>query len=112
MYQRSAFKSNNYFCKMKNTKLIKTLRIVAIAEGVSYLALALTMPLKYALNILWPNKIVGMAHGILFIVYLIFVVLAAIRFNWSKINMFWSFLASVLPFGTFVADAKIFRKYT
>lgn len=97
---------------MEKGQLIKSLRVAAYAEGFSYLALAITMPLKYSLQILWPNKVVGMFHGVFFIVYLIFVVLAAMKFNWSKQNIFWSFLASVLPFGTFVADAKIFRKYT
>jgi len=52
--------------------MIKVLRLVAIAEGISYLAFALTMPLKYGWNIEMPNKIVGSVHGFLFVFYFVY----------------------------------------
>jgi len=44
---------------------IGRLRIIAIAEGISYLLFAITMPLKYVLEITAPNFYVGAAHGLL-----------------------------------------------
>lgn len=86
------------------------LRLLALIEGISYLALGLTMPLKYYYEMPMPNKIVGMAHGFLFIAYCIMVFLVNQDKKWNlKIN-FYAYLASLIPFGTFVADAKIFKK--
>ena len=47
---------------MKNNKLIKQFRIVAILEGFSWIALIITMILKYKFEIIYPNKIVGLIH--------------------------------------------------
>ena len=91
--------------------LIGQLRILAIAEGISYLLLALTMPLKYMYDMPMPNKIVGMAHGVLFIAYCVWVIVAANDKKWNYKTTFLAGVDSLLPFGTFVADAKIFKKY-
>ena len=56
-------------------------RLIAILEGISYiLILGFTMPLKYWAGIATPNKLMGIAHGVLFI---LFVVLSAI-YCWRK----------------------------
>ncbi|PHR49742.1 MAG: hypothetical protein COA32_01010 [Fluviicola sp.] len=89
---------------------IGVLRVLALLEGVSYLLLALTMPLKYMYEMPLPNKIVGMTHGFLFIAYCIMVFVVNQEKKWSFLTNFWAYLASLLPFGTFVADAKIFKK--
>lgn len=86
------------------------LRILALLEGVSYLLFALTMPLKYMYEMPMPNKIVGMAHGVLFIAYCAFVFIVNQDKKWSLATNFWAYFASLVPFGTFVADAKIFKK--
>ena len=90
--------------------LLKIFRITAILEGISYILLfGLTMPLKYWAGIGEPNKIVGMAHGILFI---LFVVLAAVicwTKKWSIKKYILFFIASLLPFGTFYADKKYLK---
>ena len=88
--------------------MIKSFRYLAIAEGISFLLiLGVTMPLKYAANMPEPNLYVGMAHGILFLAYLVmlFVVHADVKFKISE--LFWLGIASLLPFGTFIADRKI-----
>lgn len=85
------------------------LRIIAFMEGCSYLLFAVTMPLKYVYHITGPNKIIGMAHGFLFIVYLLLVLKVAIDQEWKLMKIFWAFLASIIPFGTFYADKKLFR---
>ena len=58
-----------------------------------------------------PNKIVGMAHGVLFIAYCVWVIVVANDKKWNFKTTFLAGLASLLPFGTFIADAKIFKKY-
>tara|TARA_B100000508_G_scaffold141092_1_gene146381 strand:- start:26968 stop:27258 length:291 start_codon:yes stop_codon:yes gene_type:complete len=85
------------------------LRLLALLEGISYLLFALTMPLKYMYDMPMPNKIVGMAHGFLFIAYCAFVFIVNQDKKWSLATNFWAYAASLIPFGTFVADAKIFK---
>lgn len=85
------------------------LRIAALLEGISFLSFIITMPLKYNYDILLPNKIVGMVHGFLFIFYVGMVYWVSTETNWSIKEKIGAYLASILPFGTFVADAKIFK---
>jgi integral membrane protein len=85
-------------------------RIIAFVEGLSYLLLGITMILKYQHNILKPNYIVGMAHGGLFILYVILLIQVGIQYKWTLIKMFWAFVASLVPFGTFYADKRLFRE--
>lgn len=94
--------------------LLKTqigrLRVLALMEGVSFLAiLFVTMPLKYVWQMSEPNKVAGLAHGLLFVLYVLAVVQIAAERRWDKRKTFLSLLASVVPFGTFWADAKIFK---
>lgn len=91
-------------------KLIKYLRIIGFAEGCSYLLFGITMPLKYMYEMPKPNYIVGSAHGFLFIAYIVLVLWVAFKMKWKLTTTFWALLASLIPFGTFVADKKIFSK--
>jgi integral membrane protein len=91
-------------------KSLQLLRLVAILEGISFLLiLFVTMPLKYIWQIPEPTYLVGMAHGVLFMVYCALVVLIGIAHKWKLITLFWALMASVIPFGTFIADARIFK---
>jgi len=85
------------------------LRTIAFLEGVSFLIiLFITMPLKYFYATPEPNKLFGMAHGVLFILYVGMVVKAKYDFGWSNKTLGLALLASIVPFGTFVADRKLF----
>ncbi|MFZ1750918.1 MAG: DUF3817 domain-containing protein [Saprospiraceae bacterium] len=88
---------------------ISRFRWVAWVEGVSYLMLGITMILKYKYDMPFPNKVVGMSHGLLFITYVVLLVSVALKYSWSGGKVFWGFVASLLPFGTFYADARLFR---
>ncbi len=93
---------------MKVKKILHWFRIVAIAEGISFLVLlGIAMPLKYFMDMPMAVKIVGYLHGFLFIA---FVLLAwSVKYKLNK-NIFWfakAFLASLLPFGTFVLDRSL-----
>lgn len=88
---------------------IGRLRLLAILEGISYLLFGVTMPLKYVMGIPGPNYVVGMAHGWLFVLYLVFCIVCIRQYRWSFGMSFWALVASLVPLGTFVADARIFK---
>lgn len=94
--------------------LLKTaigrLRIVAFLEGCSFLLLGVTMVLKYKFSMPQPNYIVGLAHGILFVLYVVLLIQVSLLHKWGIIKMFWAFVASLVPFGTFYADKVLFRE--
>ena len=69
------------------------------------------MPLKYVWGYTEATMDIGMAHGVLFILYIFMVIPVQSELKWSTSTTLWALIASVLPFGTFIADAKIFRKY-
>lgn len=54
--------------------------------------------------------IIGWAHGILFIWYIgsVFLARSKYKFNFKQTAI--ALVASLLPFGTFYADNKIFKK--
>jgi len=87
---------------------IDKLRLVSILEGISYLLLLfIGMPLKYKMDMPIPNKIFGMGHGILTIVFV-----CALYNAWSKTNLnlrvsFQTFVASLIPFGAFFMEKKL-----
>jgi integral membrane protein len=51
-----------------------------------------------------------MIHGVLFIAYCIWVLLVAREEKWNYKITFLALLASLIPFGTFIADRKIFKR--
>jgi integral membrane protein len=110
--QSFAFKKPNSFCFM--TDLVRTqlgrLRIIGFAEGISYLVLlGIAMPLKYIYQMPQMVRVTGMIHGLLFVLYVLFVVIVAVQFRWSIWKTTLAFIASLVPFGTFWADVKLFR---
>ncbi|NIJ52046.1 DUF3817 domain-containing protein [Dyadobacter arcticus] len=85
-------------------------RIVAFLEGVSFLILlGVAMPLKYLAGIPQAVRVVGMAHGVLFVLFVILLIQVATEKSWSFKKSFFSFFSSLIPFGTFYADARWFR---
>ena len=100
--------------KMTMGKLIvsvKLFKFVAIMEGVSFLILlGIAMPLKYIFGLPATTQVVGMAHGILFIAYVLMVVLIRKQLNWNLKITALALTAAVLPFGPFVVDRKLLRE--
>ena len=86
------------------------LRIIAFIEGCSYLLLSFTMILKYKFSMPQPNYVVGLAHGILFVLYIVLLLQVSFLQKWSIVKMFWAFIASLIPLGTFYADKVLFRQ--
>jgi len=95
--------------RMKLDSTLGQLRILAILEGISYLLLIPTIILKYGFEMGLPNKIVGSIHGLLFVLYSLWVVYYAIKVKWSLMKTFICLTASFLPFATFIVDQKILK---
>lgn len=86
---------------------IKSFKIISVLEALSFLILlGIAMPLKYMAGIPEPVSIFGMAHGVLFIMYIIGAFFMKEKLNWSIQTLLIVILCSVLPFGPFYADRK------
>jgi len=86
-------------------------RITAFLEGISYLLLlGVGVPLKYVGNDVSWVKGLGMPHGILFVVYLVFALVIKDEQKWTTKEFLLVGLASVVPFGTFWVEKKYLRK--
>ncbi|MEO7263879.1 MAG: DUF3817 domain-containing protein [Ferruginibacter sp.] len=91
---------------------MKHFRFIAVAEGISYLLLlVIAMPLKYFAGIPEAVKYMGWAHGVLFVLFCIYLVKVWIQFKWTFWKSTWAFIASLLPFGTFILDKQLNREY-
>lgn len=89
---------------------LSVLRLIGLLEGISYLVLlGIAMPLKYYYDKPDAVKIVGMAHGVLFVMYCINLLIVHLKFKWTMGRSIGAFIASLVPFGTFYADKKWFR---
>jgi integral membrane protein len=89
----------------EQTSSLKTLTAVGYLEGTSFLLLlCIAMPLKYMMGIPEAVKYIGMAHGILFIAYIIILMGTANKVKMPLWAMPAGVIASVLPLGPFVFD--------
>lgn len=90
--------------------MIKFFKIVAFLEGISLLTLLFfAMPMKYAFDQPIFVKSVGMAHGLLFIGYIIMTIMLKFEENWNMKKFIVICFASVIPFGTFYIEKKYLR---
>lgn len=87
---------------------IRTLRIVSILEGISFLfLLGVAMPLKYMYDNLILMKFAGMTHGVLFLVFLVVLFTVCQKMKWSLSMFVMGLIASLLPFAPFIFDLKL-----
>lgn len=85
---------------------------ISYTEGASLLLLLfIAMPLKYIANMPEMVSIVGMAHGVLFVVYMAFVAAFFFSKQWSFKTSFFAGLASIIPFGPFVFEGRILKQH-
>ena len=84
---------------------LKTLTIMGYLEGTSFLLLlGIAMPLKYMMGIPEGVKYIGMAHGVLFIAYIVILMGAANKIKMPLWAMPAGVIGSFLPFGPFIFD--------
>ena len=93
--------------------MIKTFRFIALVEGFTTLALFLVaMPLKHAFDTPGLVPPVGMIHGIAWIAYVLGMAICLPGKGLSAWLWIRTFLAALVPFGTFLNDPMLRRKQT
>ena len=91
---------------MKNP--VSLLRLVSLAEGVSYLILlGIAMPLKYGANMPGAVKMVGSIHGALFVVFCVALLRAMLGARWPLSRAALVFVASLVPLAAFWMDRRV-----
>jgi integral membrane protein len=95
----------------QSQRQLQQLRPVALLEGASFLILLfIAMPLKYLAGLPLAVRVVGSIHGALFLLFLAALYRAAQARAWPRRRALTAFVASILPFGTFVFDASLRRE--
>lgn len=95
---------------MQAHEAIHRLRIIGLIEGVSFLLLmGVAMPLKYIWDMPMAVKVVGWAHGLLFILFCLFLAIAMTLARWNLGRGALFFIAALVPFGPFLVDKRLKR---
>ena len=91
-------------------KMIKFFKIIALLEGASLLLLLFfAMPMKYYFEETIYVKVIGMAHGLLFVAYVIIALMLNFEENWDWKKLGIITIASIIPFGTFYIEKKYLK---
>lgn len=87
---------------------LKRFRVVSYIEGLSYLILLfIAMPIKYIGENPYPVKVIGMTHGVLFILFVLFLFDTMRKYEWNKKFGSALFIYSLIPFGSFIIEKKV-----
>jgi integral membrane protein len=82
--------------------------MAGLLEGTSFLILlGIAMPLKYAADLPGAVSVVGMLHGILFVIYLVAIANAFFVRHLSFMKSLLAVAAAFVPFGPFLVDKKL-----
>ncbi|WP_438976632.1 DUF3817 domain-containing protein [Polaribacter sp.] len=85
-------------------------RIISFLEGVSYLLLLfIATPIKYIQGNEAYVKMLGMPHGILFMLYIVLAIVLRKEMKWDSKSFTIILLCAIIPFGTFYVDKKYLR---
>ena len=83
-------------------------KIVSYVEGISLLALLfIAMPIKYIAGEPGPVRIVGMTHGVLFLIFFVVVFAVAHIEKWPLKLFIFALISSSIPFGMFALEKKL-----
>ena len=90
--------------------MVKLFKYIALLEGISLLLLLFfAMPMKYIYELPIFVKVIGMAHGLLFIAYIALAVMLKIEEQWPIKKFLIICIASIIPFGTFYVEKKYLK---
>jgi integral membrane protein len=85
--------------------------MIALSEGTSFLILLfIAMPMKYMMGMPLAVRIVGSIHGFLFLLYIARLAILRSKYQWDNRFSLQAFIASILPFGTFLFDKYLREK--
>ncbi|MDA3807673.1 MAG: DUF3817 domain-containing protein [Thiomicrorhabdus sp.] len=88
------------------------LRLLSILEGTSLILLLLiAVPLKRIFEMPEAVSIIGPIHGGLFIAFTLVLIFAVFKWNLKVSHAIIGFIASLIPFGSYLFKAKILNKY-
>jgi integral membrane protein len=80
------------------------MRIVALLEATSFLALLVATYIKYSDDAPGGVEILGPIHGVLFLAYVFLALTLRASAGWSNPTTLLVLLGAVLPFGGYVVD--------
>lgn len=81
-------------------------------EVLSFLLLLfVAMPMKYFMGFPLAVKYVGWAHGVLFVLYSIGILILGYKYKWRFIRMFLLFIAAFIPFGPIFMEKRVVKSY-
>jgi len=90
--------------------MLNIFRLVALLEGLSYiLLLFIASPIRYLTGNATYVKLLGMPHGILFILYVVLAIVIKKQMKWPLKTLAIVLLASLIPFGTFYIERKYLK---
>lgn len=90
------------------SSVLNRFRLISAIEGLSYLLLVfIAMPIKYLGDNPIYVKFFGMAHGVLFILFMLSLFEAKKKLNWDTGFMFQLFVLSLIPFGAFIIEKRV-----
>src|SRR5262245_45736887 len=95
---------------VKTAAALRRLRIISIAEAISFLALLIFGSLLSRITDIDLVMPLGMIHGVLFIMYLLILADVWKKAKWSPGRVGLFFLFAVLPAGGFFGDRRIRRE--
>ncbi len=91
--------------------MLRAFRFIALDEGITTLALfCIAMPLKYGLGVPELIRPTGLAHGVAWLSYLAAMALCLPGKGFTAWQWARTFLASLIPFGTFLNDGLLKSK--
>ncbi|MFI0897997.1 DUF3817 domain-containing protein [Streptomyces sp. NPDC020983] len=94
---------------LKTAGALRRLRLISAPEAVSFLLLLVCSVLKRTTDFN-AVPVMGMVHGVLFVLYVAFWALAWRRARWGWKRAGWLLLLSVLPTGGFFAERTLARE--
>ncbi|MGW4892158.1 DUF3817 domain-containing protein [Kitasatospora sp. NPDC004240] len=94
---------------MKSNAAVHRLRLVSAPEGASFVLLLICSALKRTTDFN-AVPVMGAVHGILFILFVVFWIVAWQAQKWDAKRGVLMFLLSVVPFGGFVAERMLAKE--
>ncbi len=109
----SSIPDNSAATRPASETLFRVFRIVAVVEGITTLVLFfVAMPIKYGLGDPGWVQLWGPIHGYAFLAYLALMALALRGRGWGGAGWRRTALASFYPFGTFLNDRYLVRRWS
>jgi integral membrane protein len=87
---------------------LRNYRVSAWVTGIGLIALVfVAMPLKYLFDVPGPVAVVGVAHGFLYMIYIVCTLLLAERGRWKPLDALLILLAGTIPIVSFIAERRV-----